>query len=268
MVLGRGKAKDVPGASPEEIPIPPLFDLEYWTVRGVELDHVARLNAAYDRIDHYVRIMSRVERRARVRRDGSVGIGQGARELACCYGLRAVELLEAVAYLTQARNSVALFPVIRALYETWFACAYANGKFRKLVLDDGDESAWSSVLGNLLLGRSGQREFSYVKPGKMLAEAAGSFRRYGGFTKDDLLRLREKAESDYRALSDGAHPTQYSLMAYLGDERPGSLGATWQRRPADDVLLAFYYLGVPIDLLRWELKELLEAADEADTRPG
>lgn len=266
MILGRGAPRDVTDRSPAGTPIPPLFDPDYWGGRGADAADVTRLNEAYDRIDHYVRVMARFERRAHYRSDGSVGIGQGARELACAYGLRTVELLEAVADLTRARNAVALFPVMRALYETWFACAYANSKFRKLVLADGNESGWSRVLGDLLLGRSGKREFSYVKPGKMLVEASASFRRYGDFSRGALQRLREKAESDYATLSDGAHPTQYALMAHLGQERPGTPGATWTREPTKDVVLAFTFLGIPIDLLRWELKDLLEAADEADAQ--
>lgn len=270
MVEGRGTPKDVLDSSPKGLAAPRLFaHLMEEDLDEDEREWVSEINDSFDVIDHYFRITANQVRRTRRMPNGLAGPGQGARELASCYALRTVELLEGASALSESRNAVAVFPVVRALYETWFVSSYANANFRRLVLDEENIDGWITVLGRLLFGRSGAgHQFSYVKPGKMLAEASSSFTRYGQFSKKQLQALRQKAERDYGELSDGSHPTQYGLMPYLksSDSAAGDDGVSWRRRPALPITMPLRYLGVPIRLLRWELKELLEAADEADDR--
>ena len=55
-------------------------------------------------------------------------------ELATVYSLRALELAGGAALMIEQNNQAAAFPVLRSLYEVALATAFAENRFRKLVL--------------------------------------------------------------------------------------------------------------------------------------
>lgn len=266
MILGRGRPRDISidNWKPEGSYL--FTGLDRDSLTGEENRALDSINDVFNAIDSYFLITAKAAHRVKASAGDGVPPAYWARELASCYALRAAELLEGASLLSNHRNAVALIPVVRALYETWFACAFAHQNFRRLILDDEYEKGWQKVAERLLFGRSGpSHEFRYVKPTQMINEAIESFRRLG-VPRRDLQTFRTKVEDDYGALSDGSHPTQFGLMPYLESGREEQPGVDWARKPTRQVTEALRYLEVPSRLLSGEVRGLLEAADESDER--
>lgn len=266
MIQGRGAPRDLSEEAPWEGHAPQLFNgFDRRDLSHEEQEAVTSINRAYDVIDYYFRVTARFARRVPRGAGGQGPPSHLARELASCYALRTVELLDAASVLSEQSNAVALFPVMRALYETWFVCAFAHVNFSTFVREDTTPERWLSVGVRLLLGRSGSgHEWRYISPGEMRSALNKAFRRRHPLSKRDLQQLQAKVKRDYEELSDGTHPTPYSLMPYLAHDDDADGGVNWVRKPEHPVKSALYYLDVPIQLLRAELKGLLESADESD----
>jgi hypothetical protein len=181
-------------------------------------------------------------------------------ELCTREALRALELAEGAALLLEGANYIAAQPVIRSLFETWIAVAYAGFRFHELVVEENNWSRFDEIGMRLLTQRSDQDKTKLIGIGMMLDHVSKHYAD-GLSGPDGLQGTDEFLKSVYDQMSDGAHPTPWALMPY-GGVRPDQLGMTWSRDPSETGLALMSDLKMSLGMVVGAIEFLKSTADE------
>ena len=180
-------------------------------------------------------------------------------ELATIHSLRALELAAGAAAAIETDNHVAAFPLLRSLFETWVVLAYAQERFTALAVEQSRWQRYDEIAMRLLVGRTQPGGRDIIRIGNMIDHVKATF----GAELDEEERADWVTfiEDWYSMLSDGTHPTNWSL-AYYGDPRRDELGMSWSRKPNQSgrgQLLGD--LDLSLGLIARQLRDLLDSSE-------
>lgn len=177
-------------------------------------------------------------------------------EYAALQTLRALELADAARGLIEAENRVAVFPVLRSLFETWMAVDYATIRFSKLVLEGEKWQRFDHIGRRLLRGRSDadttDRDAQIIRIGDIIGGVKGAVGEKDAQVIDQI----------YDDLSDWTHPTIWSAVFHM-ESREDGFGTYLSRDPAhDDFSGPLFDLDLFLARFLVAVKRLLEVAND------
>lgn len=236
-----------------------------------ELRQKKNIEHDYDAIEHFFFAQSASRRRLKPHPMTTIPTPAAVRSLSIVYALRTLELTEGVVLLIEAGNLVAALPNIRSVYEVLFAVLYVDSHFGEFV-HKKEPNGFAQTARRLLNAKSSGGDAGYPVPvGRMKQRAVQHLRTLerNSLTTDradlDPSAIAENLALRYDELSDGTHPTQWSMTAYTSAREDG-LGLNWSRKPVPGIarLYALVHLSHPLALIRRLIIRLPRLAEEAE----
>lgn len=236
-----------------------------------ELRQKRNIEHDYDAIEHFFFSQSASSMRLKPHPTTKLPTPAAVRSLSIVYALRGLELTEGVVLLIEEGNLVAALPSIRSVYEVLFAVLYVDGQFGEFVRNK-EPNGFAQTARRLLSAKSSGGDAGYPRAiGRMKERAIQHLRTLesSAITSDqadvDPSAIADNLATRYSELSDGTHPTQWSMPAYTSAREDG-LGLDWSRKPTPSVsrLYALVHLSHPLALTRRLLPRLPQLAEEAE----
>lgn len=236
-----------------------------------ELRQKRNIEHDFDAIEHFFFAQSASRKRLKPHPMAAIPTPAAVRSLSIVYALRTLELTEGVVLLIEAGNSVAALPSIRSVYEVVFAILYVDSHFSEFV-NKKEPNGFTQTARRLLSAKSSGGDAGYPVPvGRMKERAVQHLRTLdkSALTTDpadlDPSAIAENLALRYDELSDGTHPTQWSMTAYTSGRQDG-LGLDWTRKPVPGIsrLYTLVHLSHPLALIRRLIVRLPRLAEEAE----
>lgn len=195
------------------------------------------------------------------------------RDLSVAYALRALELTEGAALSIEHQNVTSSLPIVRAIHELFYAVLYVQCEFSRCI-DAGDPERFAKTARRLRTARSTDPESESGYPVKVSRMKHIALEHLRSLDKKWLTTDPADAPPDviashlsrtYDELSDGTHPTQWSMTMYT-HERSDGLGFNWSRK-ADrsfELIYGLVHVALPLGLLRRFIPNLPTLADRAE----
>lgn len=208
----------------------PFGELDEASLTEDELDLKHSIEASFSRLETLFAELEKSDARSIPLPGGPLPTLSAPYELATIHALRALQLAEGAAQLLESANYPAVFPVNRALFETWLALSYAEIMFRRHVLEGNQWDRFNEKAVRLLQGKTSDPTGpKIISVGSMLDEV----KRQVGEADSQATSQEEQAakflDSVYAELSDGTHPTMWSLAGH-SEIREDRTGVRWRRR--------------------------------------
>lgn len=180
-------------------------------------------------------------------------------ELMTVQVLRTLELADGAALMIERGNHPSAFPLLRGLMETWLTLAYATVRFRALVVDAKKWDRFDEIASRLLQGQTSDPEAkAVIEIGQVRSAVRDAMSSAGQSDVGEAL------EQTYAELSDGTHPTIWSL-AYYGGERGDGLGVNWSRKSEQGGMGGpLFDFDTSLKLILGEVERLYRTAEEVD----
>lgn len=194
----------------------------------------------YDAIEHFFFSQSASSDRLKPDPMSRLPTPAAVRSLSIVYALRDLELAEGAVLLLEEGNLVAALPVVRSIYEVLFAILYVDARFGEFVAK-GEPDGFAQTARRLMSAKSSGGEAGYpIAISKLKGKAIEHLRTIDkAELTNDPADLEPGALADnlalrYGELSDGTHPTQWSMTAYTRPRKDG-LGLDWTRKPVPSI---------------------------------
>lgn len=242
----------------------PLIEIETLTGISDEVrEAVTRANSTFDALRTQFEELEASDKRLLSIPGMGIPTLNVSYELATVHLLRAINLARGAAAAISSNNQVAAFPQLRSLVETWLALAYATVRFEALVVNGERWGKYDEIAMRLLLGTTSGGDHKVIQIGQMLTTVKEAV------TDEDEKEValwREFLDEWYGRLSDGTHPTQWSVT-YHSEPREDGLGVHWKSEPDREGLDSLIGdLDMALALTYRQLSELFSVADEMRVR--